>query len=302
MIRRVLAALAALLLLGGAVVACSSVDTDPRQVALHYSGGSFESQTFKRCVPASTLEIANSAGDHYYYFPTGDRTYRFNDDENADQKPIEVTSSDRVVMKVKGELNFTLNTDCTAYTDKSGRQWPGGRLQMFHERFNKDTVAPQDSGREMNPGWRTMLQGRIGGPLEQLMDQSALNFTTVQLDGDPVKKDEWQRAVLADLQNRIDASFGGERVLEIREPILIQRPELPDALKAVVAEREAIRQRGENAAQEKAVGESWPGGPEAYDRHLISVAVQKAINEGRVQVVPVPMGSDVVVNGQGGPR
>lgn len=299
MIKRVFAALLALALTAGAA-ACSSVDTDPRQVALHYSGGSWEAQTFKSCVPSSTLEVANSAGDHYYYYPTGDRTYEFRGDgnaENVEQGAIEITSSDRISLKVSGLLNFTLNTDCEPFTDKGGKQWPGGHLQMFHERFNKDRVAPEESGQEMTGGWRTMLVNRIGGPLNQLMDQMALRYSVAQLDSDPTKKDEWQKAVLDELQNRIDASFGGERVIEIREPIIIDKPDIPQSLKDVIAEGEAIRQRGVNAAQEKAIGEAWPGGPAAYDRHLIDLAVQKAINEGRVQVIPVPAGSDVLVNG-----
>lgn len=296
MIRRVLAALSALLV--AATVACSTVDTDPRQVALHYSGGSFESQVFDSCVPSSTLELANSAGDHYYYYPTGDLTYEFRGDgtvENVEQSAIEITSSDRISLKVSGLLNFTLNTDCEPFTDKGGKEWPGGHLQMFHERFNKDRVAPEEAGRDMTGGWRTMLINRIGGPLNQLMDQMALRFSVAQLDSDPAKKDEWQKAVLDELQNRIDASFGGERVIEVRQPIIIDKPDIPQSLKDVIAEGEAIRRRGENAEQEKVIANAWPGGPAAYDQHLISMAVQKAINEGRVQVVPVPVGSDVLV-------
>lgn len=298
MIRRVLAALSALLLVA-VTVACSTVDTDPRQIALHYSGGSFESQVFDSCVPSSTLELANSPGDHYYYYPTGDRTYEFRGDgtaENVEQGAIEITSSDRISLKVSGLLNFTLNTDCGKFTDKGGKEWPGGHLQMFHERFNKDRVAPEDAGQDMTGGWRTMLVNRIGGPLNQLMDQMALRYTVAQLDSDPDRKAEWQKAVLDDLQNRIDASFGGERVIEIREPIIIDKPDIPQSLKDVIAEGEAIRQRGVNAAQEKEIGNGWPGGPAAYDRHLIDLAVQKAINEGRVQVIPVPAGSDVLVS------
>lgn len=280
------------------VAACSTVDTDPSQVALHYSGGSWESQEFVDCVKPGTQQNFNSAGDHYYYYPTGQRTYRFSDEPGSDSGPIKVTSSDQVELTVKGSLTFDFATSCEKFTDAAGREWPGGLLQKFHETLGtKDKAAAEDAGDPMGAGWGNILRTYIGDTVDRVADNASLKFPTVQLNADEVKKAEWERAVLEALPARLKDRAGGEDYFTIKATSL-QKPEIPDVLKQAIAEGVAVAQRGANANAEQQIGKSFEGGLAGYQQFLYTQALTKAISEGKGTIVVSPPGQAVVT----GPR
>lgn len=293
MIRRILAALSALLLV--VVVGCSSVDTDANQVALQYSGG-WESKAFVKCVPKSTQSLDESSGDTFFYVPIGERTYRFSDEPGSDQPPIMVTAKDGVELKVRGSIKFTLNTDCNAYTDPDGTQWPGGKLQKLKERFDKDGIFPTSDGEGMPAAWNTFLRVYIGEVIDRSADEQALNYLTGELNASESKKAEWERKFLDVLPDRIKAGFKGEDMISVYNPV-IQKPDLPDNLKAAIQEAVAAQERGRAAEAERSIGENWPGGLVAYQAYQREKAITEAIASGKVAILPVPQGSPVIVNG-----
>lgn len=284
-IRSVALALA-LVVVAGLTVACSTVNTDPSQVALHYSGGSWESQSYEDCVPAGTQQNFNSAGDHYYYYPTGQRTYRFSDEPGSDSGPIKVTAKDRIELTVRGSLTFDFAASCDKeYTDAAGKKWKGGILQKFHEELGtKDKAAAEDDGEPMGDGWGRILRTYIGEIVDRTADNEALRFDTAELSANEVKKAEWEKAVLEALPKRIKERTNGEDYFTVKSTVL-QKPDIPDSLKQVIAEGVAVDQRGANAAKERLIGENWPGGLAGYQQYLNQQAINEAIKSGKASIV-----------------
>lgn len=284
-------ALAALLLV---VAACSTVDTSPAQVALHYSGGSWESQSFVECVPTGTQQNFNSPGDHYYYYPTGQRDYRFKNEPGADSGPIKVTSKDQVELTVSGSLTFDFAARCDKeYVDKDGRKWPGGILQKFHEDLDKNGAAATDDGEPMTGAWGDILRMYIGDTLDRIADNEALKFTTAELNASEAKKGEWEKAVLDALPKRLNERTGGEAYFTITTTSL-QKPDIPDSLKAVITAGVEVAQKGANAEAERKIGDGWPGGMVAYQEYLSQQAINKAITDGKASIVITAPGQAVI--------
>ena len=118
--------LAAALVLTG----CSIANPTSSEVSLQYGAGMFDSRKFVEC--ETERDVSDVLDDHYYY-PSGQRDFTFGDGEGIDSAPLTSTTQDSQEIKVTGTVKFTLNTDCTPFTDPTGKAWPGGKLQMFHE-------------------------------------------------------------------------------------------------------------------------------------------------------------------------
>lgn len=275
------------------VAGCSIANTGPDQVALQYEAGPFDSKAYYSCVNPSQREIHDVNDDHFYY-PAGQRTYKFSTDEGSDAAALSVSTRDQIELIARGTITFTLNVSCDSYTDGAGKEWAGGKLQKFHEtigrKFNAFTTA-DDQG--PNEGWRNMLATYLRDVADRAIDNVGLTYSWVDLYSNADRKKAWEDAVVKAIPELIKQQMG-EDFLVINS-IILQKPDIPDQLKAEITNRQAATQRAETSKIDQEAAAGFPGGLQAYLAYQSALAVNEAIKSGKVQVIPVPQGSPVIV-------
>jgi len=287
-----LAVLAAVVL-GFAATGCTRVSTAPDEVVLHYAGGLFEARKFERCINPSSGATYLGPGDTYYSYPFGQRTFDFTGSRDAESKPITVVSKDNVQMTVAGSATLTLNTKCDV-------------LRRFHERIGLKYAAYQDGGKSSD-GWTRMLNFYLKQPLDRALDAASQEFEWRALFNDPNTKQRWEERVGELARQFIKETAGDEYFCQPNYAgtgdcgdivLTIQKPEPPDSLVEALAAEQAAKQQ--NLAQQQ-INNKVKTELESI-RDLVKVlgpqgaVLWKAIQDGKVQVVPVPQGSNININ------
>lgn len=236
MIKKILLALCAFALIAFAS-GCSTVSTEPDEVALHYSGGAFSSKNFKDCVEASNRAL-DGAGDTHYIYPKGKRTFSFTGAEGSERGPIAVTTGSQEV-SVGGFLTFTLNTDCKT-------------LRKFHETIGLKYGAYKDGG-----GWDDFLNDYIDVPLDATLNEAASAITLPEnvtrdqawqvLYNNPVAQDEFEEFVKENLPEEIEQTLGDD-FITVQE-VSIKKPNIKEGLLESLSAKEEARL--ENEAQKE---------------------------------------------------
>jgi hypothetical protein len=281
--------LAAALVLTG----CSIANPTSSEVSLQYGAGMFDSRKFVEC--ETERDVSDILDDHYYY-PSGQRDFTFGDGEGIDSAPLTSTTLDSQEIKVTGTVKFTLNTDCTPFTDPTGKAWPGGKLQMFHELIAyKYDAAPTDGGEQMNPGWSALLRNYVGAALDRATDNEALKYPWQKLYTDAPTKAQWERDVLGQLPRVLKTLTQGVDLITINS-VLLQKPGIQPQLVQGLTDKQAAELRSQAAEVDKEAAANFPGGIPGYQAYQQQQAVNEAIKSGKVQVLPVPQGSPVIVS------
>jgi hypothetical protein len=289
-VKKLIASLAAT---AAAVAGCSIANTTASEVALQYGAGPFDSRVYVSCVPVNTREI-NDVNDDHYYYPAGQRDFTFAH-SGGDAAPLASNTRDSLEIKVSGTVKFTLNTDCSEFTDPSGKKWPGGRLQMFHELIaNKFGAAPTDGGEQMPDGWKTLLTNYLLAAIDRAVDNEALKYGYGDLYTNTEKKAAWERDVLAQIPEILRGLTQGVDLITINS-VLLQKPEVPGQIVNGFADKQAAELRAQAVEIDKSAAALFPGGIAAYQAYQQQQAVNQAIKDGKVQVIPVPAGSPVIV-------
>lgn len=281
------------LLCGLAVAGCSIANTGPDQVALQYKAGPFDSKAYYSCVNPSQREINDVFDDHFYY-PAGQRTYKFSTDAGSDAAALSVSTKDQVELIARGTITFTLNVSCDLYTDAQGKQWAGGKLQKFHETIGrKFGVFTTADGEGPNDGWRTMLGVYLRDIADRAIDNAGLTYSWVDLYSNADQKKAWEDAVVRAIPELIKQQMGEDFLLI--NNIILQKPDIPDQLKAEITNRQAANQRAQTSKVDQEAAANFPGGLTAYLAYQNALAVNEAIKSGKVQIIPVPQGSPIIV-------
>jgi hypothetical protein len=212
---------------------CSTVSTEPDEVALHYSGGSFSSKNFKNCVDASTRNT-DGAGDKHYIYPKGQRTYSFTGAEGSERGPMAVTTGSQE-LQVPGFVTFTLNTDCDV-------------LREFHEKVGNKYKAYKDGG-----GWDDFLNDYIAVPLSATLNKAAGSIETPDgatrdqnwelLYNDTATQNEFEDYVKENLPDEIEQTLGGTdgaQFITVND-VAIAKPEIDGDLKESLKSKETAR-------------------------------------------------------------
>lgn len=219
---------------------CSSISTEPDEVALHYSGGSFSSKSFKGCVDSSSREF-DGPGDNHYVYPKGQRTFSFTGAEGSERGPINVTTGSQEV-SVPGFVTFTLSTDCET-------------LREFHEKVGNKYQAYK--GGNDNRGWNDFLNDYVAVPLDSTLNKAAGAITlpegvsqdqawqALYTSADAQK--EFESYVKENLPDEIEATLGSQYITV--NAVSIAKPTVSDALKGALSQKEEARL--ENEAQKE---------------------------------------------------
>jgi hypothetical protein len=277
------------------LAACSIGNPTSSEVALQYGSGPFDSRKFVEC---ETERDVSDVNDDHYYYPSGQRDFTFGDGDGdgIDSAPLTSTTRDSQEIKVTGTVKFTLSTDCTPFTDPTGKTWPGGRLQMFHELIAyKYDAAPTDGGEQMNDGWSALLRNYVGAALDRATDNEALKYPWQKLYTDAPTKAQWERDVLGQLPKVLNTLTQGVDLITVNS-VLLQKPGIQPQLVQGLTDKQAAQLRSEAADVDKQAAANFPGGIPGYQAYQQQQAVNEAIKSGRVQVLPVPQGSPVIVS------
>jgi hypothetical protein len=291
--RRPVLALAGAIAAAVVLTGCGSVDTAPNMTGVDISNGSFSAATFEGCYGPSTLKY-KWASDTQAYFPEGTRTLVFGDGAHADFPPLTVTTNDGPTLPINAVVSFHVNTSCAPYTDAQGVHWPNGILQKFYTNVALQYHAFSDAGdQEPGEGWDKMLAARIAAPVERAISNQALNFSSAQLNTDPVSKGTWERDTTKEIAATLK-QLNGEDYLII-DGVLIQKPVMPTTIQQELLNKQAAVLRGQTADIDKNTAANFPGGFPQYMAYLGQTAINKAIAEGKAQIVVNPTGGPVLI-------
>lgn len=294
------------LIVGAAAVltACSTVSTSASEIALQYGGGTWDSANFVKCHDSGYKSTTESGSDTYKYYPIGQRDFSFGDDEKAglDSAALTATTKDTQTIKVTGTVKFMMNISCKAFTDPSGKDWPGGTAQYFHELYgDKDHAYNDDGSQAYGDNWSKMLRQYMGFAVDREVDDGAIQLTLNELVTSDTKKDQWENAVQSALPETLKKMTGGVEIFRVTE-VLLQRPGVGAKFADAQAEKAAAVVRAEAVAIDQQAAKDFPGGLPAYQQYLQQQAVNEAIKSGKVQVLPIPAGSPVIVQPNTGGR
>jgi hypothetical protein len=279
-----------------AVAACSIVNTTASQVALQYGGGPFDSVKFVQCTGPST-HGARDVNDTEYYAPLGQRDWSFGTGKGEDSPALTSATKDGQQISVTGTVKFTLNTSCVPWKDSTGRTWPGGRLQAFWELIGKKYDAlPTDADADLPGGWDEMLKNYLGAAVDRASDTEALNFGWQDLYTSAQATTSWSTQVQQDIPRILNQLTLGTNLIDI-DVVLLQKPGIQPQLQAGLSAKQAAVLRQQAAAVDEQAAKNFPGGVAGYQAYQEQQAVNQAITDGKVKIIPIPQGSPVVVGG-----
>ncbi|MGA4995843.1 SPFH domain-containing protein [Nonomuraea bangladeshensis] len=258
-----------------AVTACS-VTTDTNEVGLDYDYDSWAGETTIEGCVSPGQRAWQDINDVGVIYPADQRSFDFSDNAGAESKPITVVSKDNLEMSVAGVATFYLNQDCKA-------------LQAFHEKVGKKFAA------DTPEGWARLLSVYIKQPLDRAMDAAAKKYDWKQLFADPAIKQAWETEVGTLAQQFIKEQAGADFFTQFR--FTLQQPQPPQNVRtALAAAQEAVEQNAAQKNRNEQVQTELQSikelvkvlGPEGY-------VLYQAMKDGKVQIVPVPVGSNVNV-------
>jgi hypothetical protein len=279
------------------LTACSYVTTGASEVALQYEGGLVEGKQFYECFGGGARD-PQDWGDAQYYYPTGGRDFTFSRAKTADTAPLSVLTQDNQQLVVLGTVKFSLTLSCAEFTDPNKKRWPGGTAQYFHELYGtKDPATPvynETGNASYGDGWRNFLEQYVGFAVDRIVDDEAKRYGLSQLRNDTAARAAWETAVRERLPDMLKRMLGGVDVFKITE-VILQQPEVRREVADAEAQRQAAQITAEAAQIDKDAAATFPGGIQAYLEYKRQQAVNKAIETGKVQILPVPEGSPIIV-------
>lgn len=294
-LRSRLTALISLVALSATVTACAVADPDTSQAVLHYSGGPFSSQTFQNCITPGTRRVDGS-GDFHYYYPNGRRTFDFTGGPSSESGAIKVSTKNAngtaTEVFVRGVVTFSLNTDCSPWTDPDGRKWDGGVFQAFHDNIGRQHKAYASDGGEQQPdSWVDIVRLYVGGPTEKALDNVGPNYDWQRLSVDSLQRNGLQDDAFSKLPELSAKAAGGPYF--VIHSLQLVSVDAPDQLKAAQDQVQTAQIAQQATKIDEETAANFPGGIGAYTDYLLKKAMFKALNEGRG--IPIPAGSSVIV-------
>lgn len=274
-----------------ALTGCTSMSTGSDTVGLVYNAGMFSDTRFDVCVGKGTKEWDGPQDKHIEY-PAGQRTLRFGTDKGVDRGSIPVTTKDPIGLDAQGSVSFEINISCTPI-----KGYRGGILQKFHEEIG-NKYSPTLTDGHTNDDWRKFLNDYLGEALKRALTDATQGYGWDALYTDPAKKAAWEKSVLDRLPMYVEQAMGG-KYLTIKS-VTIQKPELPaDLDNAIRGKQVAIKENEAQAERNAKVATELTSirdlvkvlGPDGY-------VTLKAIESGKVSIMPIPQGSNVAVSPQ----
>lgn len=275
MIKRILIGIFAVLALF-TMGACSGVNTQPDEVAIHYKGGALSSAKFEGCVESSNREW-NGPGDDHYTYPKGQRTFSFTGRVGSEIEPVPVVTNDGQELAVPGFVTFTLNTDCKT-------------LRSFHERVGIKYKAYKTDG------WNEFLSDYLAVPLKASMNKASLASDWRSLYSDAEVQREFEEYVKENLPGEVQAALGAD-FLTINS-VSIEKPRPEKGLRKGLAAKEEAKLQNDAQKERNTVArtkyDSMKDCRESGLSESACITIYLA-DQGNIPFYPVPQGGDINV-------
>jgi hypothetical protein len=188
--------------------------TDPSYQTLRYAGGDFSGSKFKECLDPGQKIATN---DKLYAYPTTQRQDVWDSDnynkgtKSADHPDLPLTAKGGVQMNFKVKVDFALNTSCAPVKDNTGKSWPGGVVQAFHELVGKTRGAYFNVGQTglnaYSSGWLWAMDTYVSTPVIGDLTVQAKQYTPDQLWQDPNVGRKMESALMSRIESEINAGM-----------------------------------------------------------------------------------------------
>lgn len=285
--KKIAAAVGALVITAG-LGACSTANTGPDMMALHYSGGPFSSVNFKNCIEPGKLDY-DGPGDNHYYYPSGQRTFSFTGRNNSESPQIAIKTKDSQQMMVAGFIAFELSSDCET-------------LRKFHETVGIKLGAyfTEDGKSE---GWTRFISDYLLVPTNSVMDKAGLEQDWRTLYSSSQAQSDFEDYVMKNLPGEIDRAIGSKDFIKITS-INIETPTPSEALLKSLEEVEAAKSQVEVQKQKNAVTREQYKSLEECKKVVSeeNCVMIRLVESGKVTIVYVPRGSAIAPPPQNPPK
>ncbi len=255
-----------------------SLENGPDEQTINYNHAPGTAPTFSQCYGPSE-QAFKSPTDENYKYPAGQRVYAFQVD-GGDGDIFNVTTKDGVSLGVEGAVRFALTGDCET-------------LQKFHERVGLRMKAYEDEG------WVEFLRVYLRAPINRALTDATQGRNWMDIYGDPKAKAEWEKEVSEKLPSYVAQTIGGDYVGDFA--VTLQKPVLPEQLEKALLDTQTAVQ--ENRAQEERnakISTEMDSIKELTDvLGVDGYLVYEAIKSGKVNIMPVGDGADVIIDGGG---
>lgn len=294
-LRRMVVALSALAVILGLPACSTYARPDTSSIGLMYTGGDWDTREFQGCVlPGGN--VAEDWGGTTVYYPTGVITVDFAARPDSEMPPIGVSTFNSQEIIQSGTTSVRLQgLDCEPYTDSTGKVWPGGKLQKFHEEVgqrNGAAFGPDSSQRP--PGWVPVLITFVGAPTERALDQSGGAYNWQDLYGKSDIQTNFGNEARRVLPEKMANAAGGETYFDVLG-VELDKPQVSGALKDQMERAEADALARQNASADQEFIKTFPGGAPAYEawkaqqsEARLKDSMARCFDEARCNAVPVP--------------
>ena len=275
-----------LLLVGVLASACGMEDTDPNQIGLIYSGGTFEDKEYKGLLkPGATAESVG-IGSKVYKYRIDQRTYIFDGgweaqrqlpvhQRSVDAPTLACVSNDNIGLFFPAQFYFTLNRDEKV-------------LKQFHEKLGFKTKAYTDDG------WVAMLDQYVRPTAERAAETACLDHKWRDLyTSEDARKEFARDVVTAFEQGLVDVvggnyfcgpKYNGDNECD-KFTLQVGKPIPPEKITQALTDTEAAKERTIAQQEEnKRIASQVDGDKllvELYGPYMAGIL--KAIESGKVQ-------------------
>lgn len=279
--------------------------TDPSMQTLRYEGGFAEGSKFHSCVKPGSKMISD---DTYYPYPTTQRYNQWDSSnyQGAEKDPMAGSggsdhpdlylvdkNGNGVLLKIK--VDFFLNTSCARVT-VDGTNYPGGTLQVYHEKIGKTRDAYFDKNGKYKAGWINTMNIYISSAVVNNLTPEVRKYDAEAMWKDDTLRTDLQSQLQSKLQGLVNE--GMETDLEFYKDFKVTITSItpdPEFL-ALYKERQNAKIRAETAEANKAarvteadanaqvakrealVRQAEISGYGSVDAYLRYLAIQKGIN------------------------
>lgn len=253
MIKKMVAAFAAILMVF-ALSSCSSDGlSDPAFRTLRYEGGDTGGSKFKECVSEGEKLVSN---DTFYSYPKTQRESIWDSSnfekgsKSADFPDLVVTDKDGRLVHVKMKISFMLNTSCDK-VEANGKTYKGGTIQAFHELIGKTRGADFDTSesgsKSYGNGWLWVMTNYISTPAENFVSKAIRPQSVEDLFNDTRKQEAIQDSLLESLPKLVNDVMETDLQFFENFTVVIYKVTPDDEYLNLIKERENAQIKAETA-------------------------------------------------------
>lgn len=209
---------------------CASYDVSQDETAVEIDGYVM-AKTDKKLVECHSAGKSGygGTGNDMFYYNAGQRTFSFTGKSSeTEMEPVPVVTSDSQTLRVPGFVKFTLTSECDS-------------LYEFHQKVGLKYKAYTQEG------WNRFLNDYLGTPITSALNDAAGDTPWKTLYQDASKRGDLERELNRVLQNKVNASVGGEWIKI--NGVVLSKPLASDTLVAGLEASE--KQKLDNAAIEQ---------------------------------------------------